>query len=541
MTLFGKDPKSARLLRELNDIGIALSKEKNFDHLLELILEKAKTLSNADNGTLYLLNENDRLKFSIMQSKSLNIKLGGSTGKLIPFAPIKLYTKAGNPNNRQLAAHAALTKHSINVKDIYTSKEFDFSGTKAFDKRKSYRSVSALAVPLLSSKGQTLGVLHLVNAHSTRGKIIPFSDDVQHFVESLASQAAVAIENQQLIEEQEALLDGIIQMIAYAIDAKSEHTSNHCQAIPEIVDIIAKEACAQTDGYFADFDLSKEEWHALKVAAWLHDCGKLTTPVHLLDKATKLEIVMDAIEVIKVKAEIIARDYYIQYLQGQRTANDYNDAIAQLKNDLRFLRDLNKGTETVSTAKLERLQSIASLTYISHLSDSDKELNFLSKMESENLSIRKGTLNKHERAVINQHMEVTINMLESLPLPRHLKNVPEYAGGHHEKMDGTGFPKGLTRDEMSIPARIMAIADIFEALTSADRPYKKPKKLSEVLAIMDKLQAINHIDPDIYQLFKEQKLYLKYARKFLRPDQIDFPASRKATHATKEEKTALVT
>ncbi len=509
------------ILSKLNDIGISLSSENNLARLLEIILEKAKSISNADNGTLYLLTHENRLKFTIMQSDSLNMQLGGTTGRRIPFAPVKLYTKTGRPNKKILTVDCVLTREAINVKDLNTSQNYDFSATKAFDRLKNYESKSVLAIPLTNKKNQVLGVLHLVNAQNKRGKIIPFSEEVQHLVESLASQAAVAIENQQLQNEQRDLLDGIIKMLALAIDAKSSHTSSHCEAIPHLVDMLAKSANKQKEGYFADFNLDEDDFYELKVAAWLHDCGKLTTPHSILDKATKLETVCDRIEMILTRFELMARDLEIEYLKRDITIREYESRMKELESDARFVRELNKGSEYVDDKKLERLKKITEKIWLPKISARIREQKLITKDEFYNLSVRKGTINTKERAIINNHIDVTIDMLESLPFPGNLRNVPEFAGGHHEHVDGTGFPRGLTRNEMSIQARMMAVADIYEALTSHDRPYKKPKKLSETLRIMKEMKENGHIDPDIFELFIKDKIYLKYARKFILPEQID--------------------
>lgn len=509
------------ILSQLNNIGIALSSERNLDRLLEIILEKAKSLSNADNGTLYLLDSKNQLKFTIMQSDSLNMKLGGTTGKKIPLAPVKLYDSNNRENHKRIVAHAAITKKSVNVKDLYCSKEYDFSGTKAFDKLKGYHSKSVLAVPMLNRDGKTAGILHLVNAQNSKGHIIPFSKDVQHFVESLASQAAVTLDNQRLIKEQDDLLEGIIKMIALAIDAKSEHTSNHCEAIPVITEMLAKAANKQKKGYFKDFYLDENQMHELRVASWLHDCGKLTTPLYILNKATKLEGVFDRIEYVKVKMEVLARDYEIKFLKGEITEKEFKALQKKIKKDFEFLQEMNKGAEFLDEKKHKYVEELSKLKWNPRIGKDKKAKNLLSDDEFENMSIKRGTINAAERKIINEHMKVTIDMLESLPFPSNLKNVPEYAGGHHEKMDGTGFPKGLKRHEMSAPARMMAVADIFEALTSHDRPYKEPKTLSETLKIMAFMKKDNHIDPDVFDLFVKEKLYLKYARKYLLPKQID--------------------
>ncbi len=513
--------KYVETLSKLNDIGIALSSEHNVDSLLEKILEKAKLVSNADKGILYTIN-NDRLKYSIIRSDSMRISIGGKNGEKINLASVRLYHKNGSPNHKRLAAYVALHKESINIKNISDLKDNKFSGTKFFNTLDGYQAKSVLAVPLKNQKNEVLGVLKLLNAKDKNGKIIAFSPEAQHLIESLASQAAVAIENQVLRIELENLLEGIIKMLALAIDAKSSHTSRHCEAIPVIVEMLAKAANKQNDGYFSNFNLDDDGMYELRVAAWLHDCGKLTTPLSILDKATKLEMVYDRIENIQLKFEVLQRELEIAYLRRDISKRQYEKSFEQLMSDLRFVRGLNKGTEYVDDEKLLRLKQLSKIEWMQNLTNGEsRKKKLIDEDERYNLSIRRGTINSKERQTINSHIDVTIDMLNSLPFPRNLKRVPEYAGGHHEKMDGTGFPKKLKRDEMSIPARMMAIADIFEALTSHDRPYKKPKKLSEALMIMARMKRDNHIDPDIFDLFIKEKIYAKYAKKFLLAEQID--------------------
>lgn len=521
MFFFTSERKKAKALRQINDLSISLSTERNFDRLLEMILEAAIDISNADNGIFYTLNQDDTLEYTIMKSSSLNINYGGPSGEKVPFSPIKLYNANGEANFDRVSTSTAIKRTSINIENVYKSSTYNFTGTKAFDTMHSYRSQSILAVPVIYKNSKPLGVLHLTNAKGAWGRTTYFSTEVQSWIESLASIAAVTIEKQRLFLQEERFIDGIVKMLAFAIDKKSPHTSTHCQAIPAIVEMITDAACSEKEGYFASFDLNEIERHELKVAAWLHDCGKLTTPPHILEKSTKLETIYDRIELIETRLEILVRDNEIAYLKQEITQDTYTNTLSYLNKNLIFINKLNKGSEFVDDSKMTKLDKIAAFTWQKKLGNDNKELPFFSENEYQNLSIRKGTLTEEERKIVNYHIDITIEMLESLPFPEHLKNVPEYAGGHHERMDGSGFPKGLTRDEMSIPARIMAVADIFEALTSKDRPYKKPKTLSQALTIMAHMKRTNHIDPDIFDLFLKRKVYLQYAKKHLLTSQID--------------------
>jgi HD-GYP domain-containing protein (c-di-GMP phosphodiesterase class II) len=356
------------------------------------------------------------------------------------------------------------------------------------------------------------------------GRVIGFTDALVPLIEALSSQAAVALDNQRLITEQRNLFDAFIGLMAGAIDAKSAYTGGHCQRVPVLTEMLAEAACRATEGPFADFALTEDQWYEIKVAGGLHDVGKVTTPTHVMDKATKLEKICDRIDEIRLRAEVIRRDIAIAYLEGlaaggdaSALAADRDKALAELGADVEAIAKCNIGGEFMPDAAIERIRQIAKR----RLSVENSDRSFLSDEEVLNLTIRRGTLNDAERKVINDHIVLTIQMLETLPFPKHLKNVPEIAGGHHEKMDGTGYPKGLKRNEMSIPARMMGVADIFEALTAADRPYKKPKALSESMRIMRAMCNGNHIDPDIFQLFISSGVYRDYAQRFLLPDQID--------------------
>jgi HD-GYP domain-containing protein (c-di-GMP phosphodiesterase class II) len=343
-------------------------------------------------------------------------------------------------------------------------------------------------------------------------------------IEALASQAAMALTNQQLILEQRNLFDAFINLMAGAIDAKSPYTGGHCQRVPALTEMLAAAACREADGPFASFDLNDDQWYELRVAGGLHDVGKVTTPVHIMDKATKLEKICDRIEEIRARHEVLRRDAEVAYWRGRVEGGDEKELaaicaarIAEIDEQFLFLRQVNFGTEFTPDASVDRIKAIANQTW--GLEGELKPL--LLEDEVMNLSIRRGTLNNEDRKIINDHIVLTIQMLDALPFPKLLKNVSEIAGGHHEKMDGTGYPKGLKREEMSIPARMMGIADIFEALTAADRPYKKPKPLSESIAIMARMKQDNHVDPDLFDLFLSSGVYREYAEKFLQPDQID--------------------
>lgn len=567
--------------RELIEIGIALSAEKDPARLRERILLEAKAFTNADAGTLYLKNKGKELVFQIVRNERLGIAKGGTSGVEIDLPPVPLFTASGAPNMSHVASYCAITGEIVNVADAYgTAGQLDFSGTHEFDRRLNYRSQSFLTVPLKNHQGFVIGVLQLINAMDKDGKVVPFDPSIVPMVSALASQAAVSIDNRMLIDELRHLLDSFIGVIAAAIDTKSPYTGGHCQRVPVLTELLVRAACQAREGPFAGFDLTEEEWYELRVACWLHDCGKVITPEHIVDKATKLECIYDRIHEVRMRFEVLKRDAEIEMLRGLIAGGDsaalhaaYEAQCAQLDEEFAFIGECNVGGESMAPEKLERLNRIAQRTWTRTLSNrigisyaeqkrrdaiperrlpvqellledrydhiSPREGLRLSaegnpwgfKMKTPereanlgevyNLSISRGTLTEEDRYRINEHMAQTIVMLESLPWPRHLRRVPEYAGGHHERMDGNGYPRGLKGEEMSIPARVMAIADIFEALTAADRPYKPPKKVSDALRIMRFMVKDGHIDPQLFRLFVESGVYKDYARQYLKPDQVD--------------------
>ena len=509
---------------------VELAATNDTQEIIERILEEAQDLTNSEGGTLYLVkNQNElnaSLEFEIIKNIKLDIHMGGKSGPAIPFNGIQLTEDNGIENHHNVAAFSANSKEVVNIEDVYDNEKFDFSGARDFDKQTQYRTRSVLTLPLLNHQHEVIGVLQLVNArHPDTGDIIGFSEHYIPLLKGLALYAAIALNNQILVQNLKNLLDAFVKTIAKAIDAKSPHTSGHCQRVPLLMELIAEAACDDTDQY-QDFELNDEEWYELRVSAWMHDCGKLATPDSVLDKSTKLHKMLDGIKLIEARFAALKSQLYIKHLQELASNPDeksqledyYQSDIHKLDDDLQFVRISNKGGEFMSEESKERIRQIALYTWTDSLGD---EQPMLSRDEVENLCIERGTISHEERQIINNHMVVTIDMLEGLPFPKQLKRVPEYAGGHHEKMNGTGFPKGLTKDQMSIPARMMAIADIFEALTAKDRPYKDPMKISMSLNILRRMVDDEHIDGDLYTLFLKSRVWEKYAKQVLSPEQLD--------------------
>jgi HD-GYP domain-containing protein (c-di-GMP phosphodiesterase class II) len=524
---FGAEVRAAaddlvQRLEQLNAIGASLSAERDINRLLETILTAAKSITRADGGTLYRLTEDRMLRFEILRTTSLKYYLGGTSGNAVPFYPIHLVGEDGKPNHSMVAAYAALTGKTVNIADAYTADGFDFTGTRNFDKKTGYRSKSFLTVPMANHENEIIGVLQLINATDPKtGEVLPFSASDQRLAESLASQAAIALTNRMLINQLEQLFESFINMINSAIDEKSPYTGGHCQRVPALTMMLAEAVNETEAGPLCEFHMNDKDRYELKIAGLLHDCGKVTTPVHVVDKATKLETIYDRIHLIDTRFEILKRDAEIAMLKaggGPEARARYREQLRQIEEDRMFLRAANIGGERMHDDDIERVRRIAEYRWTDI---SGHEAKFLSDDELRNLTIRAGTLTAEERQIINHHIVATIKMLEALPWPRHLKNVPEYAGGHQERMDGKGYPRGLKGEQMSVQARVMGIADIFEALTAKDRPYKKGKTLSESLEILGKFSLNGHIDPDLFDIFVRKKVYQRYAEMFLDKEQID--------------------
>ncbi len=523
-----------RRLEQLNEIGAALSSERDIARLLEKILLAAKAITHADGGSLYRVSEDRQsLRFEIVHNDTLGIALGGTSGNPIDFPELPLHDTNGEPNTAMVAAYAVIHGRTVNIADAYSAVGFDFSGTRSFDARTGYRSQSFLTVPMKNHEAAIIGVLQLINSkHPQTGKVQAFSLAEERLAESLASQAAIALTNRQLITQLEALFESFVKLINLAIDEKSHYTSGHCQRVPALTMMIAEAVNATREGPLAGFSMSEAELYELNIAGLLHDCGKVTTPVHVVNKATKLQTIYDRIGLIDTRFEVLKRDAQIATLRKLLELRSQQDAAAEtagwdgyradlqrLDDERTFLRQVNAGSEAMRQDDQQRVRDIG--TNHSWRNPEGVDADFLTADEIENLTIRSGTLTSREREIINHHIVATLRMLDALPWPQHLAKVPEYAGGHHERMDGKGYPRGLTREQMSVPARMMAIADIFEALTARDRPYKAGMKLSQALNIMHQLASSGHIDPDVFAAFVQQGVFRRYAEAFLDPEQVD--------------------
>jgi HD-GYP domain-containing protein (c-di-GMP phosphodiesterase class II) len=517
-------------LQHFIDISIRLTTEKEPQLLLDEILQVVMSIANSDAGSIYSITEDDQLKFETVINKSLNLYLGGGSDRFVSFPNIDLYID-GKPNQRAIVAHAVNSGKVINIPDVYAALPFDMSAAREMDARTGYRTQSMLTIPLKDHQDDILGVIQLINVKDSNNNIIPFSEELVTLIRSFASLGAIALTNSSLIKEMEELFSTFAETIAMAIDEKSPHTGGHCKRVPALTLMLADAVNAISKGPLASFSMSDSDRHQLDIAGWLHDCGKIATPDHIMEKATKLETIFDRISFIDAKFEIVSRDLKINYqeqiilamkngkpVEVQQLERLLDTELKQVALDRALLQRINVGGEFLGDKELAQIERIAKHY---HLVINDIRTPLLNDDEVENLSIRRGTLTAGEHDVMKRHMDVTKNILDALPFPKHLSKVSEYALGHHEKLDGTGYPRGLTKEQMSVPARLMAITDIFEALSAVDRPYKKAKPVSECLFILGTMVEKNHLDPDIFAVFIESGVYKNYISEYANPEQLD--------------------
>ncbi len=528
-------PLDHRNLKKLVEIGIALSTQKEIKTLLELILESARDICQADAGTLYSLDrKKSQLNFEIVQNASLKIGLPGDPrAGHTTLPPIPLEAD-GVQNLKNVSAFAVHTGKSVNIPDVYsTPLDFDFAGPKAYDAQFGYHTRSMLVIPLKDHKDRIIGVLQLINAMDRdSNEIIEFTAYSESLVQSLASQAAVAFNNALLIQNLKDLLAAFIESMATAIDEKSPYTGGHIRRVVDLCMRIAKEINQSDTGYFSDIFLDRDEIEELKIAAWMHDVGKVVTPGHIIDKTTKLETIFDRIDLIELRAQLIEslieKDFLNRKMtlietgkgdhsQIQQLESECLKSIQSLHTDLEFIRTCNQSKEVMDNEAVNRIKRIANKRY--HFDSSVVDL--VRPGELANLCIRKGNLNHEERKIIEDHARVTRKITEKLPFPEELSQVSRIAASHHERPDGSGYPDGLSGQNLSIQSRILALADIFEALTAKDRPYRKPMSLSQAVKILEFMKHDGHIDDKVLDLFLDTCIHIEYAQKELFPEQID--------------------
>ena len=519
-------------LQKLQEYALTIASEHNPEKSMAHILWALKDITRADGGTFYSLRKN-HLVFELMLGPTLTNNSKSNT----QIKPLPLYGEDGRPNKANIACRCALSGEVINVANIALNKDFNFTGVYRLEELTGHKTQSLLAIPLKTNDGQVLGVIELAIASDAEHPHPGFAQEDVNAARFLGMHAAITLSNYQLNQDLQQLFFSMAEVLAYAIDNKSYYTGKHCHRVPEIAMLLLDEVLKNPPPTLANFKLTDDQIKEMRLAALLHDCGKVTTPAHIMDKAFKLETIFDRVHLIATRFEILKRDAYVAYLkkkaeitQGKQripltpameaaikdARRELMKTVTHYNDDLEFIRRINRGVESMADEDKARLAEIAGYKMVGL---DGKESNFLTDDEIKNLAINRGTLTDEERKIINNHIVVTLEMLNQMKFPANLKNIPEIAGSHHERVDGKGYPRGLTGAQMSPQAKILAIADTFEALTANDRPYRQGNTIQESLEIMGKMAVEGHFDLDLFTAFIDGEVYLKFAKEHLKPEQ----------------------
>jgi len=511
----------------LAEIGRALSGEHDLNTLLEKICDEVRKFTFADACTLYIAKEK-QLHIRIFQNHTMGIRMGGKTGEELSMPPVDLIES-------NVSAYVALKGVSVNIPDVYDTDLFDFTGPKSFDQETGYHSTSMLVCPMRNHENDIIGVLQLVNAlNPDTREIIPFSPDYVSLTESLASQAAVSITNARLINDMEHLFESFVEVMATAIDEKSPITGGHIRRVANLTMVMAEELHKSNKPPFENAHFTPEKFHELRVASWMHDIGKVTTPVEIIEKSKKLETIFDRIQFIDIRMQFIIKSIQLESTQAQlklirdketpekikELEETTSKTVQELKKTREFIIKCNEPSEFLEEEYIERLQNIAKKTY------KDEQGNvqpFLTSDELKNLSIRKGSINEQERQIMKNHAQITLDMLAKIPFTKKLKDIPNFAGAHHECINGLGYPLGLQGDEIPFEGKLMAVTDIAEALTAKDRPYKKGMPLGQVYKILRSMADKSELDHDLVEFFINERIYEVYQAKHETPESAQSP------------------
>ncbi|MCG8415633.1 MAG: GAF domain-containing protein [Pseudomonadales bacterium] len=553
--------ESRRKLELVTRAGVIFTRERNISNILETTLNTARNLTNSDGGTIYILEEifadnpidpgeiaSRNLKFVALQNETMGTSLKGDDIDIMPAVPLEI---DGKPNLNNVSSYCAITGEMLNFDDVYHADGFDFTGTSSYDEANNYRSQSMLVIPLEDHENRIIGVLQLINRRLPDGEIGGFTAEDIELVQSVSFPAAASITQQRLIDEQANLFNSFVTMLAQGLGEKSPHTYNHIRRVAALGEAISTSVSDWDEGLYADVKYSEEEMAEIRLAGWMHDIGKITTPEHIVSKQVKLQVVMDRFELLVERFNSKMKDHKIEMLEKQLAAakagasdeeisalqTDCEEKLSQLAAQLDALFATNRGSEEMPAEQIELIEELAkqsvesfykSEVVIDHgfpllksFTADSHQAPLLSDWEKEHLLISRGTLTEDERNQIKLHADRSWRWLMELPFPRDQKRLPLYAGAHHEHLDGSGYPNGIKGEAMPMQARILAIADIYEALVANDRPYKDPMPLSQAMDILGDMVKRGALDGEVMRIFLQSGDYLNYAREFLDPEQID--------------------
>lgn len=497
-------------LQRLVEVGKEIARQNDYAKLFCYVIEECVGLLKAEGGTLYLYDKDKHCLVAVVAENHVL----GMHHAITEFEPnhiqglfsVPLREDKTTAPERSISGECWRSHQTIVIADTAKEDFFDLTAMMRFDNEHNYKSRSIVAMPLLSRDDEVLGVVQLVNPTvSLDASMTEFA-----LTDTLVRFMGLALENNLLLLASENLLKSVVEMVSSAIDAKSKSTGGHCARVTELTLMLAEAMAESTDGPYADFTLNEDEHNELRIAALLHDVGKIATPNHVMDKSHKLEKVFDKIDYVRVR--YLLRQENLRVAQLEDLLAKHNIDIPPPENedtdaDLEFLASVNVGGEFLDEETLERLEEIAARKTSAGDLIEDHDLT--------DLKIKRGTLNAEERQIMQDHASISISLLGKLPWPPLLAEVPEIAGKHHENCDGSGYPNGIVGEDMSLRAKILSLTDRFEGLSAPDRNYRKQKTYAQIMRIMDDMSSKNQIDPELYQFFKDSGVLDAYTRKFL--------------------------
>lgn len=479
---FARSGRHKDKFKKVLEIGTSLTSSKDANTILENIMRGAMDITGADGGTLYLL-DNDELKFKIMITKSKNF-YRGLNGEEVNMPPVKLTIK-------NVCAAAVLEKKTINVIDVYHNDDYDFSGPRKYDELNGYRAKSVLVIPMANDHKEIIGVLQLLNATDEMGNVVSFEKEDVEIIEALTSQAAIIITNSNYSNQISELLFGFVKVISKGIDEITPYNANHTRNMVKY----AEEFFNYQDSINGQYKVNEEERKEILISIWLHDIGKLITPLEVMNKNSRLG---NKLNELKHRYEKITLLIELDEARNNTNNDEYLTKIEELNKALEDIERLNN-IGYLNDDDINRINDIYHMSY--------KDYRYLNDDEYKDMMIRRGTLSDEEREIMQRHVVMTSQMLEGLDFPRGFTNVPFYAGTHHEFLNGKGYPNHLTAEQIPWPARLITIIDIFEALTAKDRPYKKPMPAEKAFTILDDMVNAGQLDNYLLEAFKSSKAW----------------------------------
>ncbi|MGL5257333.1 MAG: HD domain-containing phosphohydrolase [Proteocatella sp.] len=473
--------------KELMEISMSFSTERDINRLLEKILHEAMRITNCDGGTIYIYN-GEELEFKIINNYSMNL-FKGHNGEPVELPPVPL-------TEHNVCSYAAMHKKSINVKDVYKEKRFDFTGTKTYDNITKYHTKSLLVHPLVNNKNELIGVMQLINSLDKKGNVIEFDDAIEEVIAYLASHAAISLTNAIYVNEIESLVSSIIEVITTAIDQRSPFTSNHTKNVAKytsfFVDFI--NSLPEDDPFPKRF--TEDEKKQLVMAARVHDVGKISTPENIINKPTRFG---NHEEIVLLRLNWLEKNSMVQFYEGKITEKENKIMQKKIKDAKMVLENINKKA-FLDEESLEDAERILSYYFID---ENNHKIAFFSQYEAECLKIVRGTFTELERNIMEDHVVKTKELLDKIPFSKEYKRVPEFTSQHHETIDGMGYPLGLKGEEISLESRMLTLLDIFEALTAKDRPYKDTISIEKAFEILHSMVKNEKIDEMLYNYLKK--------------------------------------